>query len=274
MVAYGKLGGKELGYASDLDLVFLYDDPDQDAVEQYVRLGRRMISWLSTLTSSGRLYEVDMRLRPDGDAGLIAVSIDGFEQYQSRSAWSWEHQAITRARFVAGDVTIGGRFEELRRHILLLPRDTTQLRLDIQRMRDRISAGHPNHSELFDLKHDRGGMVDIEFITQFLVLAHAHEYPVLLNNLGNIALLGLAAEAGLIDTALSAQVIAAYRHYRRKQHSLRLQAQIWARVPPSSTPANAKLYDSFGKPSLRGKMAYPVKNQLAPDVWALNRPRP
>src|SRR5690606_5366169 len=103
VIAYGKLGGKELGYASDLDLVFLYDDSNNDAVEQYVRLGRRMISWLSTLTSSGRLYEVDMRLRPDGDAGLIAVSIDGFEQYQSSKAWSWEHQAITRARFVAGD---------------------------------------------------------------------------------------------------------------------------------------------------------------------------
>ena len=89
VVAYGKLGGKELGYASDLDLVFLYDDPDQDAVERYVRLARRMVSWLTTLTSSGRMYEVDMRLRPDGDAGLIAVSIDGFEKYQSHQAWSY-----------------------------------------------------------------------------------------------------------------------------------------------------------------------------------------
>lgn len=238
VIAYGKLGGKELGYASDLDLVFLYDDSNNDAVEQYVRLGRRMISWLSTLTSSGRLYEVDMRLRPDGDAGLIAVSIDGFEQYQSSKAWSWEHQAITRARFVAGDVSIGARFEELRRTLLLRPRDPEQLRQDIRLMRERISAGHPNHSDLFDLKHDQGGMVDIEFITQFLVLAHAHTHPILLNNLGNIALLGLAANAKLIDVSLSEQVVAAYRHYRKRQHSLRLQAQTWARVPPEQHEAD------------------------------------
>lgn len=232
VIAYGKLGGKELGYASDLDLVFLYDDPKNDAVEQYVKLGRRMISWLSTLTSSGRLYDVDMRLRPDGDAGLIAVSIDGFEEYQSRNAWSWEHQAITRARFVAGSVEIGARFENLRRRILLRQRDPSQLRVDIQAMRERIRVGHPNHSELFDLKHDQGGMVDIEFITQYLVLAHAHQYPVLLNNLGNIALLGLAADFKLIDSDLSATVITAYRQYRKRQHQLRLQAQTWARVPP------------------------------------------
>src|SRR5699024_8883123 len=107
VIAYGKLGGKELGYASDLDLVFLYDDPDDDASQRYTRLGRRMSSWLSTLTSSGRLYDVDLRLRPDGDAGLLAVTVDAFEQYQSSQAWSWEHQAITRARFVAGDRAIG-----------------------------------------------------------------------------------------------------------------------------------------------------------------------
>ena len=234
IIAYGKLGGKELGYASDLDLVFLYDDPDQNASEHYVKLGRRMISWLSTLTSSGRLYEVDMRLRPDGNAGLIAVSIDSFEQYQQQQAWSWEHQALTRARFVAGSSRIGERFEQVRQDILVRPRDLQQLKADIRQMRARIFEGHPNRSELFDLKHDSGGMVDIEFITQFIVLAHAHQYPVLLGNLGNITLLGLAAELGLIDSSLASHVSSIYRNYRRLQHTLRLQAQPWARVPPQN----------------------------------------
>ena len=233
VVAYGKLGGKELGYASDLDLVFLYDDPDQDAVERYVRLGRRMVSWLTTLTSSGRMYEVDMRLRPDGDAGLIAVSIDGFEKYQSHQAWSWEHQAITRARFVAGDAQIGARFERVRQDILLQERDPIAFKQKVIEMREKISVAHPNHSGLFDIKHDRGGMVDIEFITQYLVLCYAHQHPALLNNLGNIALLGLAAQQQLIPTDLSKQAISAYRVFRRYQHNLRLQGAAVARLPLS-----------------------------------------
>lgn len=231
IIAYGKLGGKELGYASDLDLVFLYDDPNDDAGELYAKLGRRMASWLSTMTSSGRLYEIDLRLRPDGDAGLLAVSIDGFEQYQTRHAWAWEHQAITRARFVAGDSAIGERFEAVRRRVLLLPRDQDKLKYEVRSMRDKISAGHPNRSDDFDLKHDRGGMVDVEFITQYLVLCHAREYPVLLDNLGNIALLGLAARAGLIPVALAGEVADAYRTFRKRQHALRLQGAEKARVP-------------------------------------------
>lgn len=233
VIAYGKLGGKELGYASDLDLVFLYDDPDQDAVERYVRLGRRMVSWLTTLTSSGRMYEVDMRLRPDGDAGLIAISIDGFEKYQSKQAWSWEHQAITRARFVAGDAQIGARFERVRQDILLQKRDTHQFKQDVIKMRAKIALAHPNHSGLFDIKHDRGGMVDIEFITQYLVLCYAHQYAPLLSNLGNIALLGVAAQQELIPTSLSDQAISAYRIFRRFQHNLRLQGATVARLPLS-----------------------------------------
>lgn len=231
IIAYGKLGGKELGYASDLDLVFLYDDPDQEAGERYAKLGRRMASWLSTLTSSGRLYEIDLRLRPDGDAGLLAVPISAFERYQTTQAWAWEHQALTRARFVAGDAAIGARFEEIRRRILLLPRDPEALRRDVCSMRDKISQGHPNRSPDFDLKHDRGGMVDIEFITQFLVLSQACAHTELLGNLGNIALLGLAARAGLIPAPLAADVADAYRIFRRRQHVLRLQGAEKARVP-------------------------------------------
>lgn len=231
IIAYGKLGGKEIGYASDLDLVFLYDDPDLDAVELYVKLGRRMVSWLSTMTSSGRLYEIDLRLRPDGDAGLIAVSMEGFERYQREHAWIWEHQALTRARFCAGDIELGQRFENIRREILLREREPEPLKAAVREMREKIRAGHPNHSNDFDLKHDPGGMVDIEFITQYLVLLHARKHPELLDNLGNIALLGLAAKAGLIPAELAQQVADAYRILRRRQHALRLQGAEKARVP-------------------------------------------
>ncbi len=232
VIAYGKLGGKELGYASDLDLVFLYDESGPYASELYAKLGRRVCSWLSTLTSSGRLYEIDLRLRPDGDAGLLAVTVDAFERYQFKQAWPWEHQAITRARFVAGDTRIGARFEDIRKRILLLPRDISKLRADVILMRNKIAQGHPNRSGLFDLKHDPGGMVDIEFITQFLVLGHARTYTGLLANLGNIALLGLAAQAGLIDSELASQAADSYRMYRRRQHALRLQGADKARVDP------------------------------------------
>ncbi len=232
VIAYGKLGGKELGYASDLDLVFLFDDPREDAAEVYAKLGRRMTSWLSTMTSSGRLYEVDLRLRPDGDAGLLAVSVEAFEQYQHKHAWAWEHQALTRARHAAGDAGIGARFERIREDILVLPRDAAALRDEVLAMREKINAGHPNTSQMFDLKHDRGGMVDVEFVTQYLVLCHSGTHPQLVRNLGNIALLRLAGEAGLIAPALAARAGDAYRTLRRAQHQLRLQGVEKARVPP------------------------------------------
>ncbi len=231
VIAYGKLGGKELGYASDLDLVFLFDDPREDAAEVYAKLGRRMTSWLSTMTSSGRLYEVDLRLRPDGDAGLLAVSVEAFEQYQHKHAWAWEHQALTRARYAAGDPSIGARFEQIREDILVLPRDAAKLREEVLAMREKINAGHPNTSQLFDLKHDRGGMVDVEFVTQYLVLCHSATHPVLVRNLGNIALLRLSGEAGLISGELAARAGDAYRTLRRVQHQLRLQGVEKARVP-------------------------------------------
>jgi len=234
IIAYGKLGGKEIGYASDLDLVFLYDDEREDAMEIYARLARRMTSWLSTMTSSGRLYEIDLRLRPDGDAGLLAVSLDAFAQYQMKQAWAWEHQAISRARYVTGDADLGARFETLRRQVLLLPRDPRELKEQVRSMRAKIGAGHPNHSGDFDLKHDRGGMVDVEFVTQYLVLSQAREFPGLLDNLGNITLLRLASELGLIPADLASSAADAYRALRRKQHALRLQGAEKARVPPGT----------------------------------------
>lgn len=183
------------------------------------------------MTSSGRLYEIDLRLRPDGDAGLLAVSIDAFAQYQTQHAWPWEHQAITRARFVAGDPEIGKRFEQIRQQVLLSPRDPQAFKLEVRGMREKISAGHPNPTPDFDLKHDRGGMVDVEFITQYLVLCHSRQHPELLGNLGNIALLGLASQAGLIPDYLAPRVADAYRELRKRQHALRLQGAEKARVP-------------------------------------------
>jgi len=238
VIGYGKLGGKELGYASDLDLVFVYDDDAPDAAPNYVGLARRIVLWLTTITSSGVLFDVDLRLRPNGEAGMPAVPIEAFEQYQRREggsgAWTWEHQALTRARFVAGDAAIGERFEQLRNEVLSMPRERDPLAADVIDMRRRMLEGHPNRSELFDLKHDRGGMVDVEFIVQFLVLAHSNAQPRLLGNLGNIALLHIAGELGLVDARLAAEVAGGYRTFRRMQHELRLNNATYARVPPDT----------------------------------------
>jgi glutamate-ammonia-ligase adenylyltransferase len=230
IIAYGRLGGKELGYSSDLDLVYLYDDAREDATELYTKLGRRMTSWMSTMTSSGRLYEVDLRLRPDGDAGLLAVSVEAFKTYQLDKAWPWEHQAITRARYAAGNASVGKRFEEIRREVLTLARETESFAEEVRQMRKKMTAGHPNTSEDFDIKHDAGGMVDLEFVTQYLVLTQACQHPALIGNLGNIALLRLSAEAGLISPELAIQGGDAYRNLRRAQHQLRLQGAEKARM--------------------------------------------
>ncbi len=248
IVAYGKLGGKELGYASDLDLIFLFDDPHPDAAEIYALFARRLINWLTTRTSSGTLFDIDLRLRPNGNSGLLVSARDAFERYQrnedGHGAWTWEHQALTRARFCAGDRTLGAAFEALRNEVLARPRDARALRADVLEMRKRMHEGHPNRTALFDLKHDPGGMVDIEFIVQYLVLACAHVFPQLLGNLGNIALLRIAGELKLIDALLGRAVGDAYRDYRRLQHGMRLNAQAEdsapARVEPARVEAESK----------------------------------
>jgi [glutamine synthetase] adenylyltransferase / [glutamine synthetase]-adenylyl-L-tyrosine phosphorylase len=240
VVAYGKLGGKELGYASDLDLVFLYDDDDERAQPVYAQLAQRMSVWLSTRTAAGQLFEIDLRLRPNGDAGLLVSSLSAFESYQRQSAWVWEHQALTRARHAAGDPGIGARFESLRRDILATRRDHGTIAREVRSMRRRMLDGHPNASALFDLKHDPGGMVDIEFLVQHLVLAHSADHRALLDNAGNIALLQRAAAAGLIDAALADEVAQAYRDYRRLQHSLRLNDARYARVEPAAVSHQRK----------------------------------
>jgi [glutamine synthetase] adenylyltransferase / [glutamine synthetase]-adenylyl-L-tyrosine phosphorylase len=230
VIGYGKLGGKELGYASDLDIVFLYDDPHENAQENYARLAQRLNHWLTTRTPAGLLFETDLRLRPQGASGLLVSSIDAFRRYQRESAWTWERQALTRARFCAGDASVGAGFEVERRAVLSTSRDAAKLRDDVLAMRKQLLEGHPNKSDLFDLKHDRGGMVDIEFIVQYLVLAHAHRHAALTANDGNIALLNLAARLGLIPADAAEKTGAAYREFRRLQHGLRLSGARYARV--------------------------------------------
>ena len=231
VIGYGKLGGKELGYGSDLDIVYLYDDPDQDAAQNYMRLGQRLTTWLSSQTSSGIVYEIDTRLRPNGESGMLAISLDGFRDYEEKSAWVWEHQALTRARFVAGDKALGERFEQVRRDILCKERDIDTLRQEVIAMRQKMFDAHgATQPGLFDIKQDPGGIIDVEFIVQFLILAQANRYPDLTDNLGNIALLHRVAEHGLIDATLSLSVQTAYREYRRLQHTNRLNDDPKARL--------------------------------------------
>ncbi len=240
IIAYGKLGGKELGYASDLDIVFLYDDADEAHAENYARLAQRVNTWLSSRTGAGVLFETDLRLRPDGASGLMVSSMGAFRRYQHESAWPWEHQALTRARFCAGDATLGAAFEAERQAILRSPRDAAKLADDVRDMRKTMADGHPNRSRLFDLKHDRGGMVDIEFIVQYLILAHSHLHAELALNHGNIALLGYAGKLGLIPKPLAAAVQDAYRVFRRHQHRLRLQGERYARMPRDEVAAQVE----------------------------------
>jgi glutamate-ammonia-ligase adenylyltransferase len=234
VIGYGKLGGKELGYASDLDIVFLYDDPDERAQEIYARLAQRINTWLGTLTPAGMLYETDLRLRPDGASGLLVSSTAAFRDYQLHHAWVWEHQALTRARFVCGDASIGETFEALRREVLGTPRDSGKLREEILAMREKMHAGHINDSDLFDLKHDSGGIVDVEFCVQYLVLAHCAPHPELAGNIGNIALLQCAGEIGLIPADVAQAAADAYRELRRQQHAIKLSGAEYARVPPAA----------------------------------------
>ncbi|CAM8754035.1 bifunctional [glutamate--ammonia ligase]-adenylyl-L-tyrosine phosphorylase/[glutamate--ammonia-ligase] adenylyltransferase [Burkholderia pseudomallei] len=242
-IAYGKLGGKELGYASDLDLIFLYDDPDERAADVYTTFARRLITWLTTATGAGTLFDIDLRLRPNGEAGLLVTDLDAFRRYQLRegdaanTAWVWEHQALTRARYSAGDARIGAAFEAIRVQVLTTPRDAAVLAREIVEMREKVLAGHPNTTERFDLKHDRGGMVDIEFAVQYWVLLHAARHPEMIRNTGNIALLREVSRFGLMSEEEAETVGAAYRTYRKLQHRLRLDGMEKARVEPERVAA-------------------------------------
>jgi glutamate-ammonia-ligase adenylyltransferase len=226
VIAYGKLGGKELGYGSDLDLVFLYDDADERAGEVYGAFVRKLIGWLTLRTAAGELFDIDTALRPNGNAGLLVTSIASFEQYQkgrgSNTAWTWEHQAITRARFCAGLPELNAKFEDVRRAVLCAPREPEALRAEVHAMRDKVRSARPVKADLFDVKHSPGGMMDAEFAVQYLVLSQGAQHAQLLDNVGNIALLQRAEGAGLLPPGVGFAAADAYRELRRAQHRARL----------------------------------------------------
>ncbi len=233
VIAYGKLGGKELGYGGDLDVVFVYDDQDepdkQRAQEVYAAFVRRLITWLTLRTAAGELFDIDTALRPNGNSGLLVTSIESFERYQagrgSNTAWTWEHQALTRARFAAGAASVEPRFEATRRAVLTAERDHAALREEIRVMRERVRAARPVPAGRFDVKHSAGGMMDVEFAVQYLVLAHGRSHPQMLDNKGNIALLQRAEAAGLLPPGVGLAGADAYRDLRRAQHGARLDEQ-------------------------------------------------
>ena len=247
IVGYGKLGGKELGYASDLDIVFVYDDAAPEAAENYARLAQRINHWLTSITAAGVLYETDLRLRPDGASGLLVTPLDSMRQYQLQQAWPWEHQALTRARSVAGDTAISRAFEELRITVLRQQRALPALRGEIVGMRRKMLAAHPNTSTLFDIKHDSGGIIEVEFMVQYLVLGHAQSHVALTANTGNLALLKTAAGLGLITDADAAAVRGAYRQFRELQHQLRLAGERYARVEPRKVAASVAAVSALWK---------------------------
>ena len=226
IVAYGKLGGKELGYGSDLDIVFLYDDEHADAGEIYAALVRKMINWLTVKTGEGDIYEIDTALRPNGNSGLLVTSFQAYANYQqgrgSNTAWTWEHQAITRARLVVGTSEIAGRFDEVRQAVITSARDVVGLAAEIRAMRAKVAQAHPVKAGRFDVKHSHGGMVDAEFAVQFLVLSQSSAHPELQGNVGNIALLRRAEDAGLLPAGWGSQAGNAYRQLRQIQHRARL----------------------------------------------------
>lgn len=241
VLGYGKLGGIELGYGSDLDLVFVHGGEAVSAETRgerrisddqfYLRLGQRMIHMLITRTPSGQLYEVDVRLRPDGNKGLLVRSLDSFAHYQAQNAWTWEHQALVRARPVAGDCSLVERFDRVRREVLCKEREPEGLRRDVRAMRERMRK-HLDRTgrEWFDLKQGRGGIADIEFMVQCSVLRWAAQYPELTDWTDNVRLLETLARLDLLPGTATQDLTAAYKALRAAYHRSALQEQP-ARVP-------------------------------------------
>jgi glutamate-ammonia-ligase adenylyltransferase len=244
IIGYGKLGGKELGYGSDLDIVFVYADEDERAPEVYATLVRKLINWLTVKTGEGDLYEIDTALRPNGNSGMLVTTFDAYANYQqqrgSNTAWTWEHQAMTRARCVLGDEPLRQRFEAVRLAVIGAPRNPTELMQEIVSMRNRVRAAHPIKGEhkdaLFDVKHSAGGMIDVEFIMQYLVLSHAAKYPELMQNAGNIALLERAETVGLLPAGVGHGAADAYRELRHVQHRARLNEEPTQVLLPALQP--------------------------------------
>ncbi|WP_017429588.1 bifunctional [glutamate--ammonia ligase]-adenylyl-L-tyrosine phosphorylase/[glutamate--ammonia-ligase] adenylyltransferase [Vreelandella jeotgali] len=267
VVGYGKLGGIELGYGSDLDLVFLHRATrgatdgrrPVDASVFFTRLGQRMIHLLTAITPAGSLYEVDMRLRPSGNAGLLVTSLAAYADYQRQNAWTWEHQALVRARVVAGDATLAERFNAVRREVLGQARPRPTLRDDVVHMRQRMRAHLSSRTrETFDVKQDAGGMVDIEFLCQYAVLARGAEAPALLTYSDNVRILDTLLDTGYLPADEARELRDAYLAYRSTAHRAALTGdrarvaagtfeahrravtELWARVfEPAATDEGA-----------------------------------
>lgn len=248
IVGYGKSGGLELGYDSDLDLVFIHNSDRHaqtngersiDNLTFYTRLGQRIIHMLTTFTSCGRLYEVDMRLRPSGNSGLLVTSLDAFTDYQNKEAWIWEHQALTRARVVSGNQQLGMDFEKTRQQILSIDRDKAELKVEVIKMREKmrkhLDSGKTNTS--FDLKQGAGGIIDIEFMVQYLVLAWSSKHKELMTYSDNIRQIEASVSAGILSNDDADIMTETYKLYRAQTHRLTLQKQTRV-IPKEQLQAN------------------------------------
>ncbi len=236
VAGYGKLGGIELGYSSDLDLVFLHDGAIQGSTDGkrpidnavfFTRLGQRIIHLLTAVTPAGSLYEVDMRLRPSGNSGLLVATLSAFADYQREQAWTWEHQALVRARVVAGHPRLAERFDAIRGEILGRKRDLEALRAEVVKMRHKMRdhlGGKSGEGE-FDLKHDPGGMVDIEFLCQYAVLAMGHETPELLAYSDNMRILETLEATGRLPAETCRRLREAYLACRSAAHRAALTGE-------------------------------------------------
>ncbi|MFT5182084.1 MAG: glutamate-ammonia-ligase adenylyltransferase [Alphaproteobacteria bacterium] len=257
VLALGKLGGRELSATSDLDLVFLYDSPESTGEppasdgakplslpHYYQRLGQRLINALTAMTGEGGLFEVDMRLRPSGNAGPISVSLETFAQYQRKSAWTWEHLALTRARVVAAKPAFATRIDRAIRESLVAERTPGDLLLAVSEMRHRHAGGHPVKS-IWQIKYLRGGLVDCEFICQYLQLRHAHEHPDILDT-GTVTAYNKLAGAGLLDRDKADDLIEATRLWRRLQGLLRITIEGDAVPEKFPAPLRATLTAAAG----------------------------
>ena len=232
VIAYGKLGGVELAYESDLDVVFLYQHEDGytqgeqvlSHAQFYARIARRMIHMLNTQTYNGKLYEIDLRLRPSGGSGLLVTSLAAFKRYQYESAWTWEHQAILRARPVSGNPILQQQFKQIRSSVLCQYRDITQLKHQVIEMRNKMRE-HQSRLDQFDLRQAPGGIIDLEFIVQFLVLAHAYRFPELVEYSDNIRQLEAIAATGVLPHESVEQLMTIYRQFRNYNHRESLTGQ-------------------------------------------------
>ena len=232
IIGYGKLGSRELGYGSDLDMIFLYEGCEEGSTHGarplpneafFARLGQRLIHILTTRTPGGILYDVDMRLRPSGKSGPLVTSFAAFGKYQREHAWTWEHQALVRARPVAGSPALVRDFARVREEILCRPREPAKLRADVREMRQKMAAAQaPHDAGQTDVKHDPGGIVDIEFMVQYWVLRWAHEHPGLTRHTENIHILEALRAEGLLEAERAERLTQAYRRFLSVEHRLKL----------------------------------------------------